>query len=96
MSIPCPEPLTGRRREIAAAARSLVAERGFEGLRTRDIADRVGINVATLHYHVPSKDALIELLAESLRDPRGHILEDGEVICANAAIFEHFARLMRN
>ena len=35
-------------------------------------------------------------LAESLRDPRGHILEDGEVICANAAIFEHFARLMRN
>ena len=68
MSIPCPEPLTGRRREIAAAARSLVAERGFEGLRTRDIADRVGINIATLHYHVPTKEALIELLALSMRD----------------------------
>lgn len=57
-----------RRKEIAAAAREIIAERGFEGLRTRDIAERVGINVATLHYHVPSKVALIQLLAESLRD----------------------------
>lgn len=57
-----------RRAEIAAAARSLIAERGFEGLRTRDIAERVGINIATLHYHVPSKEALIALVAQSLRD----------------------------
>src|SRR5262245_45803798 len=54
--------------EIAAAARALIAERGFEGLRTRDIAERVGINVATLHYHVPTKERLIEVLAQSLRD----------------------------
>jgi AcrR family transcriptional regulator len=60
---------TDRRRiEIAAAARSLIAEQGFEGLRTRDIAERVGINIATLHYHVPSKEALVELVAQSLRD----------------------------
>jgi AcrR family transcriptional regulator len=57
-----------RRAEIAAAARSLIAEQGFEGLRTRDIAERVGINIATLHYHVPSKEALVELVAQSLRD----------------------------
>ena len=57
-----------RRLEIAAAARALIAERGFEGLRTRDIAERVGINIATLHYHVPSKEALVELVAQSLRD----------------------------
>ncbi|MEC9344470.1 MAG: TetR/AcrR family transcriptional regulator [Pseudomonadota bacterium] len=54
--------------QIALAARQLIVERGFEGLRTRDIAERVGINIATLHYHVPSKDALVELLAQSLRD----------------------------
>lgn len=60
---------TDRRRvEIAAATRSLIAERGFEGLRMRDIAERVGINIATLHYHVPSKEALVELVAQSLRD----------------------------
>ena len=57
-----------RRREIARAARDLIAEKGFEGLRTRDIADRVGINVATLHYHVPTKESLVELVTESLRD----------------------------
>ena len=57
-----------RRPAIAAAVRALVAERGFEGLRMRDIADRVGINIATLHYHIPSKEALIQLVAQSLRD----------------------------
>ena len=57
-----------RRSEIAAAARALIVEKGVEGLRTRDIAERVGINVATLHYHVPTKEALIELVADSLRD----------------------------
>lgn len=34
----------------------------------RDIAERVGINIATLHYHIPSKEALITLVAQSLRD----------------------------
>lgn len=56
-----------RREAIARAARALIVEKGVEGLRTRDIADRVGINIATLHYHVPSKEALIELVAASLR-----------------------------
>ena len=56
-----------RRAEIAAAARALIVEKGVEGLRTRDIAERVGINVATLHYHVPTKEALIGLVADSLR-----------------------------
>jgi AcrR family transcriptional regulator len=57
-----------RKRAIAAAARSLIVEKGFEGLRTREIADRVGINVATLHYHIPTKDALIELVAQSMKE----------------------------
>lgn len=71
-----------RRAAIAQAAQDLILEKGFEGLRTRDIADRVGINVATLHYHVPSKDALIELVAASMKQqfmdqhrtrPRAHL-----------------------
>jgi AcrR family transcriptional regulator len=56
-----------RRKAIALAARGLICEKGFEGLRTRDIAERVGINIATLHYHVPTKEALIGLVAESLK-----------------------------
>ena len=71
-----------RRRAIAAAARALIVEKGFEGLRTRDIAARVGINVATLHYHVPTKEALIGLVTETMRSefrsqsiarPRAHL-----------------------
>tara|TARA_R110002124_G_scaffold133942_6_gene296494 strand:+ start:12952 stop:13578 length:627 start_codon:yes stop_codon:yes gene_type:complete len=57
-----------RRQAIAAAARAIIVEKGLEGLRTRDIAERVGINIATLHYHVPTKEALIALVAESLRN----------------------------
>jgi AcrR family transcriptional regulator len=60
-------PTDDRRVAIAKAARELIVEKGVEGLRTRDIAERVGINVATLHYHVPTKEALIELVAESLQ-----------------------------
>jgi AcrR family transcriptional regulator len=56
-----------RRRAIASAARDIILEKGFEGLRTREIAERVGINIATLHYHVPSKDALIDLVGETLK-----------------------------
>lgn len=57
----------GRRLAIAKAARQIIVEKGLEGLRTRDIAARVGINIATLHYHVPTKEALVALVAESLR-----------------------------
>lgn len=75
-------PTDDRRDAIARAARALIVEKGVEGLRTRDIAERVGINIATLHYHVPSKEALIELVADSLRHdfvqqsidrPRSHL-----------------------
>lgn len=43
-----------------AAAFELIAENGFEGLRTRDVAERVGVNIATLHYYFPTKESLIK------------------------------------
>lgn len=57
-----------RRRAIAAEASALIVEKGTEALRTREVAARVGINIATLHYHVPTKDALLHLVIDSLRD----------------------------
>jgi TetR/AcrR family transcriptional regulator, regulator of cefoperazone and chloramphenicol sensitivity len=44
----------------------VIAEVGFEGLRTRAVAERAGVNIATLHYYFPSKQALIEGLAQYL------------------------------
>jgi AcrR family transcriptional regulator len=48
-----------RRSALVQAAYRRLATEGFEGLRTRDVAADVGINVATLHYYFPTKEALI-------------------------------------
>lgn len=56
----------GRRLSLVRAAYEVIAEEGFEGLRTRTVADRVGVNIATLHYYFPTKEALIGGLADYL------------------------------
>jgi AcrR family transcriptional regulator len=48
-----------RRDELVLAAYRRIAEAGFEGLRTRDVAAEAGVNIATLHYYFPTKEALI-------------------------------------
>lgn len=54
-----PEAEPGRKDELVLAAYRRIAERGFEGLRTRDVAAEAGVNIATLHYYFPTKEALI-------------------------------------
>ena len=53
-----------RRQELVLAAYREIAERGFEGLRTREVADSVGVNIATLHYYFPTKEALIRAVLD--------------------------------
>src|SRR4030081_66512 len=48
-----------RQQALVRAAFNQIAERGFEGLRTREVAAGVGLNIATLHYYFPTKEALI-------------------------------------
>src|SRR6202162_634833 len=48
-----------RRQALVQAAFNQIAERGCEGLRTREVAAGVGLNIATLHYYFPTKEALI-------------------------------------
>jgi AcrR family transcriptional regulator len=55
-----------RRRSLVQAAYKLIAESGFERLRTRDVAARVGVNIATLHYYFPHKEDLIRGVVEYL------------------------------
>ena len=62
----------GRASEVVQAAYALIAEKGFEGLRTREIAERVGINSATLHYYYPTKEALIGAVVEYLMQELQH------------------------
>ena len=53
-----------RREELVRAAFNQLAERGFEGLRTREVAAEVGVNIATLHYYFPTKESLIRGVLE--------------------------------
>ncbi len=50
-----------------------LAERGFEGLRVREVAKEAGVNHATLLYYYPTKEALIQAvvahLARAFRTP---------------------------
>lgn len=50
------------------AAYSQIASHGFEGLRTRDVARSAGVNVATLHYYYPTKEALIGAVLQHAMD----------------------------
>ena len=52
-------PRPDRRQALIGAAYQRIANDGFEGLRTRDVAADVGVNIATLHYYFPTKEALI-------------------------------------
>ncbi|HYS01911.1 MAG TPA: TetR/AcrR family transcriptional regulator [Candidatus Eisenbacteria bacterium] len=57
-----------RRQELVLATFNQIAARGFEGLRTREVAAEVGLNIATLHYYFPSKEALIRgVVDEAMR-----------------------------
>jgi TetR/AcrR family transcriptional regulator, regulator of cefoperazone and chloramphenicol sensitivity len=42
--------------KILDAAVTIFSQNGFEGARTRDIADLAQVNISTLHYHFKSKD----------------------------------------
>lgn len=48
------------RARILSAAREVFHRAGFDGARTKDIADAAGINKALLHYYFRSKDDLFE------------------------------------
>lgn len=50
--------------DLVQAAYDQIAARGFEGLRTREVAAAAGVNIATLHYYFPTKESLIRAVLE--------------------------------
>jgi AcrR family transcriptional regulator len=91
-TIPPPLP-PDRRQALVAAAYRQIAELGFEGLRTREVAAAVGINVATLHYYFPSKEILIgEVLQHAMQRFRSTMPGAGPGI---DQLRNHFAGIRR-
>ena len=52
------------RRALLDAAVRLVAERGWDAVTTRQIAERAGVNQGLIHYHFRSKDQLLHAAFE--------------------------------
>jgi AcrR family transcriptional regulator len=52
------------RKEAQRVARELFTTRGYEATSLRQIAEVVGINKASLYYHFPSKEAILQSLFE--------------------------------
>jgi AcrR family transcriptional regulator len=70
--------LADRRQDLVQAAFRRIAERGFEGLRTRDVAADAGVNIATLHYYFPTKEALIRaVIGHAMTQFRSTLAPDG-------------------
>lgn len=55
---------TDRKTALVIAAYRSIAERGFEGLRLREVAAEVGINHATLHHHFATKEDLVAAVVD--------------------------------
>jgi len=89
-----PPPLPpDRRQALVAAAYRQIAELGFEGLRTREVAAAVGINVATLHYYFPTKEILIrDVLKHAMQRFRSTMPGSGPGI---EQLRNHFAGIRR-
>jgi AcrR family transcriptional regulator len=68
--------LGSTKERILQAAEALFAEKGFEGTRTRDIADQVGINISTLHFHWKSKEDLYTAVYQNLLEQRAKLTEE--------------------
>lgn len=62
---------------ILEATAALLDQGGFDGLSTNAIAERAGVNVASVYKYFPNKYAVLTGLAEKLRDEQLELLSEG-------------------
>jgi TetR/AcrR family transcriptional regulator, transcriptional repressor for nem operon len=67
---------SGRAGRILDVAEELAQKRGFNGFSYADIAERLGVTKASLHYHYRSKTDLGRALIERYRSTFSRALED--------------------
>jgi AcrR family transcriptional regulator len=85
-----------RRHALVEVAFAQLAQRGFEGLRTREVAAGAGVNIATLHYYFPSKESLIgAVLAHAMQRFRSTLDVSGSTGDQLRRHFDGLRRLQR-
>ena len=63
---------------LLKAARELFAEKGAEGVSTREIASKANVNNGLIHRHFRTKDALLREVLEGLSAEISSVGEEGE------------------
>jgi AcrR family transcriptional regulator len=64
------------RQQIMEAAVDLFANQGYAATPVREIADRVGVNPAMIHYYFGSKESLLHAALEQLLKPLADAVAD--------------------
>ena len=78
--------------EIVLAARDLLETEGLSGVTMQAVAQRVGVRAPSLYKRVPSRDALIQLVAESTLAELTDRLGDGTDVRELATTMRTFSR----
>ncbi|CAP44159.1 TetR/AcrR family transcriptional regulator [Bordetella petrii] len=58
------------REQLVCHAQALIRQRGYNGFSYRDLAERVGVKTASIHYYFPCKD---DLLIEAIDSYAQHV-----------------------
>ena len=84
--------MIGTSDRILDAAEVLFAQGGYAGTSLRSIMGKAGVNVAAIHYHFHSKEALIEAVLlrrmQPANEERLRLLEDYEAAAGRQATVE--------
>lgn len=72
--------------KILQAAKEVFMEKGLDGARMQDIADKAGINKALLHYYFRSKDKLFEVIF--LEEARKFLPRVMDIMMSELTLFE--------
>ncbi len=93
-----PDSYRDQKSKIVQAAYKVIAERGFEGLRMREIARHAGLDHATLHYYFAGKEALIngvlDYIVQDLSIGRSR-MESTQSATARKRLVAHFREHQR-
>lgn len=69
---------------ILASARAILEEKGIQALNTNAVAERAGVNVATLYRYFPNKNAILRELLERAQAERTAFLSQRVAFEANS------------
>jgi AcrR family transcriptional regulator len=97
-NLPAAVEANDQRGKIIQATYRAIAEKGFEGLRMREIAVRAGLNHSTLHYYFAGKEALISGLMDYMVQELSLGREKarpGAGLSPREELTSHFAALLR-